>query len=243
MDEPDRPRRPARWIAALEVLICSGFPTQIVIITILRAAGVEMMVDGQLSIAFFAPLAILDTILLVSLIVFFLYSHGESPRDVFLGSRPPAREAALGFALVPAVFLFIALLIGTLRLVAPWLRTVPDNPLEGLLDQPLEAVIFAFVVVLAGGGREEIQRAFVLHRFEQSLGGAWVGLALFSVVFGLGHLDQGLDVVVATGALGLFWGLVYLWRRSIVAPAVSHAGFNLTEVVVQVAARRLGLVP
>jgi membrane protease YdiL (CAAX protease family) len=93
------------------------------------------------------------------------------------------------------------------------------------------------VVVIAGGLREEIQRAFILHRFEQSLGGAKVGLVLFSLMFGLGHIEQGADVAIATFALGLFWGVLYLARRSIIAPAVSHAGFNLAQVIVQATLR------
>jgi membrane protease YdiL (CAAX protease family) len=34
-----------------------------------------------------------------------------------------------------------------------------------------------------------------------------------------------------TGLLGLFWGLLYLARRSVIAPVVSHSAFNLVEVV------------
>jgi membrane protease YdiL (CAAX protease family) len=34
-----------------------------------------------------------------------------------------------------------------------------------------------------------------------------------------------------TGALGAFWALLYLRRRSVVAPVVSHAGFNSLEVL------------
>jgi membrane protease YdiL (CAAX protease family) len=56
-------------------------------------------------------------------------------------------------------------------------------------------------------------------------------------MFGLGHIEQGADVAIATAALGLFWGVLYLARRSIVAPAVSHAGFNLLQVVVQASVR------
>ena len=82
------------------------------------------------------------------------------------------------------------------------------------------------VVVLAGGVREEVQRAFLLRRFEQWLGGGAVGLVVTSVLFGAGHRIQGLDAAVATGVLGAFWGLVYLRRRSVVAPVVSHAGFE-----------------
>jgi membrane protease YdiL (CAAX protease family) len=43
---------------------------------------------------------------------------------------------------------------------------------------------------------------------------------------------QGWDAVVATGLLGAFWGVVYLKRRSVVAPIVCHAIFNLTEILI-----------
>jgi membrane protease YdiL (CAAX protease family) len=244
-DVPSRPpqpsdvaRPPRRAAALVEVLLCSGFPTQLVIIGIMRMAGMRPeTAGGGLSLAFFGTLALADSILLISLIVFFLRAGNESPRALFLGTRPPAHEAALGAALIPAVFIFVAVIVGSLRLIAPWLHTVPQNPLGALLDSPAKAVVFGFVVVIAGGLREEIQRAFILHRFEQSLGGATLGLVLFSVMFGLGHIEQGADIAIATATLGVIWGAVYLWRRSVVAPAVSHAGFNLAQVIVQAAVR------
>jgi membrane protease YdiL (CAAX protease family) len=36
--------------------------------------------------------------------------------------------------------------------------------------------------------------------------------------------------VIATGVLGALWGVVYLRRRSIVAPVVAHAGFDLLQL-------------
>ena len=239
MDEPAVEHKPQRRGAALiEVLLCSGFPTQLLIITALRVAGMQPQdADGALSLVFFGALAFIDSLLLIGLIFLFLLARRESPRAIFLGTRPPLPEAALGMLLVPAVFMFVALVVGSLRLIAPWLQTVPQNPLGALLDTPREAVIFGIVVVIAGGLREEIQRAFILHRFEQSLGGARLGLVLFSLMFGLGHIEQGADVAIATAALGLFWGILYLARRSIVASSVSHAGFNLAQVIVQAALR------
>ena len=79
--------------------------------------------------------------------------------------------------------------------------------------------------------REELQRAFLLRRFEQHLGGAAVGVIVLSVAFGLGHVVQGWDAVITTGALGAFWAVLYLRRRSSIAPIVSHAGFNSLEVL------------
>jgi membrane protease YdiL (CAAX protease family) len=85
--------------------------------------------------------------------------------------------------------------------------------------------------MIAGGVREEIQRGFVLHRFEQYLGGGPAGLLIFSVLFGLGHVEQGRDVALATAILGAFWGAIYLRRRSIIGPMIGHAGFNLAQVI------------
>ena len=115
--------------------------------------------------------------------------------------------------------------------LVPALHNVVRNPLESLIRSPGDAALLAVVAVISGGVREEVQRAFILHRFEQYLGGAPLGLVLFSLVFGAGHAIQGWDAVITTAALGAFWGVVYLARRSAVAPVVSHAGFNLAEIV------------
>ena len=98
--------------------------------------------------------------------------------------------------------------------------------------------MFAVVVLFAGGVREEIQRAFLLHRFERWLGGGPLGVVVTSAAFGAGHYLQGADAVVATGLLGAFWGWVYLRRRSAVAPMVSHTGFDLLQIVQFIAVPR-----
>ena len=37
--------------------------------------------------------------------------------------------------------------------------------------------------------------------------------------------------VLATGLIGAFWGVLYLRRRSVMAPVISHAGFNSLQVL------------
>jgi membrane protease YdiL (CAAX protease family) len=137
----------------------------------------------------------------------------------------------LGLVLIPTSFFVVITVLVLVQIVAPWLRNVPHNPLQDLVRNRWDAVIFAFVVMIAGGVREEVQRGFVLRRFEQYLGGGAVGLVVFSALFGLGHLEQGRDVALATATLGAFWGFIFLRRRSIVGPMVGHAGFNLAQVI------------
>jgi membrane protease YdiL (CAAX protease family) len=86
--------------------------------------------------------------------------------------------------------------------------------------------------VVAGGVREEVQRAFLLHRFRSELGGPAIGLCLTSLGFGLGHVVQGWDAMIVTGLLGAFWGVAYLSRGSITVGVVSHGLANAAQVVV-----------
>jgi membrane protease YdiL (CAAX protease family) len=221
-----------RAAAALEVILCSGFPTQIVIITILATFGMQpRLEDGRFNGPFVFALTLLDTMLLVGLVCFFLRAHRESFREQLFGARRTAREMLFGIALIPASFAVVILVLMVVQLAAPSLRNVPQNPLAELARNRSDALIFAFVVMIAGGLREEIQRGFILRRFEQYLGGGVTGLTIFSCLFGLGHLEQGRDVAIATAVLGAFWGGVFLRRRSIAGPMVGHAGFNLLQVV------------
>jgi membrane protease YdiL (CAAX protease family) len=220
-----------RVVAFIEVLICSDYLTQFALGGTLAAFGYRPFVNGKLNVSYVVILSLGDAILLVGLILVMLYAHGERPRDVFLGHRPVLPELILGMPLVLLALGIGVVVLLSMQRFAPWLHTVPDNPLQELLRSPRDAWLFALVVLLAGGVREEIQRAFLLHRFEVWLGGPVVGLVVTSVAFGAGHLLQGIDAAIATGLLGAFWGVIYLRRRSCVAPIVSHSGFDLMQIV------------
>lgn len=228
----------ARVVALLEVLLCSGFPTQLAIGGTYVAMGRRALnASGGLMTGYVVTVSLADTVVIVALVILFLLAHGERPREVILGRRPIVVEALAGWWLV-FVALGVALLVAFVtQRVAPWLHTVPRNPLQDVLQSPRDAWLFALVVVVAGGIREEVQRAFVLHRFTSWLGGATTGLVVTSIAFGAGHLTQGADAAVATGLLGALWGAVYLRRGSAVAPMVSHAGFDLLQIVSFVVAR------
>jgi membrane protease YdiL (CAAX protease family) len=227
-----------RATALLEVMLCSGYPTQLLLVVILTRLGMSIRTtSGGLTPSFVFALSLIDAVLVVALIFFFIKARGERIRDVLLGNRSVVREGLLGVMLVPVVFLAVVVLLGIVLTFAPRLHNVPRNPLEAMVQTPRDAIIFSIVVMIAGGVREEVQRGFIVHRFDQYLGGAAFGVAAYSVAFGFGHLEQGWDAALATGLLGAIWGCIYLVRRSIVAPMVSHAGFNLLQLIKFVALR------
>lgn len=228
---PLPPTAAERLVALFEVILCSDYPTQLLLGQLLAIAGFSPTnAEGNLQLGFVVVLSLGDTLLLLGLILFFLKMRGDRPREVFLGRRAIWPEVRLGAPMTIVALLIAVVVMGTIQVVAPYLRTVPQNPLQDLVTTRADAVIFALVVVIAGGVREELQRAFLMNRFERWLGGPAVGVVIASLAFGLGHAVQGMDAMIATSLLGAFWAVVYLQRRSVVAPVVSHSGFNLLQL-------------
>lgn len=227
-------------MALLEMALCSSLPTQLAIGWGLRLAGWSPVDDkGNLQLGFVTALTLLDTLALVWLMVTLLRAGGQQPSTLWLGTRPVAGEVVKGIQHVPIVFAIGASLLLTIRALTPDLHNVEVNPFQALAGNTASQAVMLLIVAIVGGGvREELQRAFLLDRFERHLGPAWLGVMLLSVAFGLGHLLQGQDAAIATGAMGAFWAVVYLRRRSSVAPMVSHALFNSLEVLLIIVASR-----
>jgi membrane protease YdiL (CAAX protease family) len=225
-----------RGRAAAEVLICSGYPTQLLIIAALSSVGIHPMVDNAISPTFVFAVSAIDTVILLGLVFLFLHQSNDRLRDVFLREGRVAREVGVGALLLPAVFGLVIAAQFVIQRLAPSLRNVEVSPFSSLLASPALVAGFVALVLIAGGVREELQRAFLLYRFEQRLGGGSVGIALTSLAFGLGHTLQGWDAAIITALMGAFWGAVYLTRRNVVSTITNHALFNLTQVALGYAA-------
>jgi membrane protease YdiL (CAAX protease family) len=231
-EAPEPPKPPSRWQTWTEILLCSGYPTQILIGGALIAAGMSPGTSPEtLSPRFVFVLSIIDTVLLLTLIIALLVRRGERPMEVFFGHRPKAGEVAFGVLSVPFVLTIVLVLMVSLMRFMPQLHNVPKNPLENFLGTQAGVLMFLFVAIVAGGVREELQRAFLLHRFKHDLGQPWLGLLVASIAFGLGHTMQGNDAAIITGVLGFMWGAMYLIRGGALASMVSHSLFNSAELL------------
>lgn len=186
--------------------------------------------NGELTPSFVFTISAIDTVLLLGLVFYFLHRSGESARALFVGTHPAAQELVFGLLTLPLIFLLVLVVQLGIRVVAPFLHNVEVSPFAQLLSSPLMLAGFVALVLIAGGVREELQRAFLLHRFEQRLGGGAIGVMLTSAAFGLGHVVQGWDAAILTGLLGALWAVMYLARRSVIATMTSHAVFNVAQV-------------
>jgi len=140
------------------------------------------------------------------------------------------RELWLGLKILPVLILLMMLLSLLIEVFLPhWVTR--ENLLLALIRRPVDLVIFLGASLYAGGVKEELQRAFVLSRFEEHLGGALPGLLLWSVAFGSLHLVQGPDNALKAGVLGVVLGLLYWKRQRLEGPMLAHALFDAVVVL------------
>ncbi len=102
-----------------------------------------------------------------------------------------------------------------------------------LFNDSLYIPIFVLIALFKGGFSEELWRVFVLTRFEKALGkaGLYVSLVVGSIVFGIGHLYQGVGGMISITLIGFFYALVYLRRRLAWEAVAAHASFNLISII------------
>ena len=140
-------------------------------------------------------------------------------------------ELRIGLAVLPGLFVITYLTGGLFQTFWPEYVS-PANPLLEMIKTGEDLVFFLISSIFVGGLKEEVQRAFVLRHFERYLGGIWVGLVVWTVVFAALHAVQGFDKAVAAGLLGFVFGLLYIWRRNLTSPIVSHALYDVTTLLI-----------
>jgi membrane protease YdiL (CAAX protease family) len=224
-----RPDPLNRFLALIEIVLVAVTGSVVVWIGLvtLRIDPSALLSDARL----LAVTMLTEAAVALILVVLFLRLRREGLSAIGLVGHRWRSNVVVGISLVPLLFLL------TLSLGLFFQTFLPDlvtetNPMLALVTTPVELLLFVACSVLVGGLKEEVQRAFVLIRFEDYLGGIWVGLVLWSFFFGWGHLTQGVDNAVGAGLLGLAFGLVFIRRRNLLGPMVSHALFNVLTLTI-----------
>ena len=169
---------------------------------------------------------VVEATITLILVLFFLRMSGESLWSLGWRGQGLAKESVVGVVSIPVLF-GSTFLVGTLFHVFFPEQISKSNPLLDLVQTKTDLTLFLVSSVYVGGIKEEIQRAFVLRRFNRFLGSLPTGLILWSIFFGAGHAVQGIDNAVGAGVLGLLFGLLYLMRGSVVGPIWAHALYDM----------------
>ncbi|MCD6517096.1 MAG: CPBP family intramembrane metalloprotease [Candidatus Aminicenantes bacterium] len=87
--------------------------------------------------------------------------------------------------------------------------------------------IWLLMALVIGPGEELFWRGFLQRNWERRFG-KYSGFLLCVLMYAFVHLGSGNPVLVLAAALcGLFWGGLFLWKKSVLLVAVSHAVWDV----------------
>lgn len=132
----------------------------------------------------------------------------------------------------------IVIHFGFSTLVEPLIQTLLNEEIDlsnfdGLKGNLANYLIMLAIGVFFGGFAEElIFRGFVVGWGARLFGGgAAVLVVLSAIVFGAAHLYQGPSGMVATGLIGLLFGVIYLMSgRRLMACMLAHATLDILGI-------------
>jgi|WetSurMetagenome_2_1015567.scaffolds.fasta_scaffold169697_2 membrane protease YdiL (CAAX protease family) len=212
-----------KFQAIIEVLLVSGLVSSILaVLPVYAIAGQRALMNNAVSTSIFL---LLESGISFLLLATLLKLHGERFRDLGLRWNKWRPNVIAGVLLVPFLFLIGAIVGYIFQAYLPQYHK-EINPLTEMIHTPQQLGLFIFSALIAGGIKEELQRAFIITRFHRHLGGAGVGLVLWSLAFGAGHYVQGVEGMVVTAILGFLFGLVYIISGNLIAPSIAHGAYN-----------------
>ncbi len=173
---------------------------------------------------------LLESVITLALLTMVMRAHREPVCRLGLSWQRLGSGVLTGLAIVPVLFALNQIVALLFQAYLPR-YVISTNPLTELIRTPLDLILFILTALFAGGFKEELQRAFILRRFQRYLGGASLGLIVWSVAFGLGHYVQGVQAMVSAGLFGFIFGITYMARGSLTAPMVAHAAYDTVALL------------
>jgi membrane protease YdiL (CAAX protease family) len=154
-------------------------------------------------------------------------SRGLDWREIGL-RRPPSWGKALLQALLIAVAAAVVGEAVKMLVVQPAIGAEADvsrfDAVRGDLGTLVKTVLVVWIT--SAFSEEVIWRGFLMTRLAELLGGAraaWItALLASSALFGLLHIYQGAAGIVLTGAVGLVFGVAFLWLRNVWPLVIAH---------------------
>ncbi|MFZ0257025.1 MAG: type II CAAX endopeptidase family protein [Gammaproteobacteria bacterium] len=186
-------------------------------------------VEGSLTFSRVAMVSIFQDVALVLLIFYFLWRNHEPLNCIGWAPGRGSMEIVLGTALFFPMVVGVGLLETLLRSAGLPLSEMPPAYLipNGFLQMAL-ALVFLIVVAIS---EEVIFRGYLIFRFTALLGRPGVALFLAAIIFSVGHGYQGAGSILAAGFLGVILGLVYMWRKNLIAPITMHFLQNFSGII------------
>lgn len=153
-------------------------------------------------------------------------------------ARPQSWKRAAIVGLLAGIGLLLLELFVSYPLLTYLTGTPPDlsdfRPIVG--NFKLFLITMAAIWIIAVLGEELVYRGYLMNRIAGLGGGTqanWaVSLVMVSVLFGAGHIDQGITGMTENIINGLLLGLLYLaCGRNLVPPIIAHGLTNTADLI------------
>jgi membrane protease YdiL (CAAX protease family) len=231
-DSSFQPRRCARVRAAFEIALASGIVSSFLVSLVFAAVfGRNRLTLIEIDVVFLSAYMMAESAVTFLILWMLTKARQENLRELGICRRQWKIHVLLGILAAPC----LVIVSGIVGLA--FQRFLPEyalgkNPLMEMISSPRQLALFILVGILAGGVKEELQRAFILCRFRRHLGGAPVGLVLWSLAFGAGHYVQGVQGMCAAAILGLVFGVLYIVRGNLILTITAHAAYNTMTLLI-----------
>jgi membrane protease YdiL (CAAX protease family) len=206
--------RPISRVQAIELLVF------LFLIAPYMALSFFILKQSNLKFELMAATTISRDLAMMCLIFFFLWRNRESVEDIGWTSRHAGREIAVGLLLFVPLFVGAGLLGSVLGKLG---FSLPRRPAALLTTGGGPQILLGTVLVTVVAVAEEtIFRGYLILRIRTLASSVPIAVLLSSAIFALGHGYEGSAGVITVGCIGLILALIYIWRQSLIAPAVMH---------------------
>lgn len=107
------------------------------------------------------------------------------------------------------------------------------NAAQKLLPQGILESLAWLPLALSAGFCEELAfRGYLQKQFQAITGSAWWAVLIQALVFGIGHLYEGVGAVARITLFGALFGLFALWRKSLRPGMIAHAWSDIFGAII-----------
>jgi membrane protease YdiL (CAAX protease family) len=107
------------------------------------------------------------------------------------------------------------------------------NAAQGLIPRGiLERLVWIPVALSAGFCEEVAFRGYLQKQFQAITGSAGWAVLIQAIVFGIGHLYEGMGQVGRIALFGVLFGLLAVWRNSLRPGMITHAWSDIFGVII-----------
>jgi CAAX protease family protein len=176
-----------------------------------------------------AILSILNDLGMVSLVFYFVWRNRETLRRIGWTLQALPKETGWGLVLFFPIFYSANWLESALH--SAGLSAPSKLPSFLVATGHFRVVLAVILVIVVAIVEETVFRGYLILRLKTVTRRPWAAVLLSSVVFSIGHGYEGMAGVISVFFLGVVFAVIYLWRKSLIAPMIIHFLIDFSSIV------------